>query len=325
MRFGWPIFLFSVGSLFTAGASDARRKYEQQAAADFLFERRPFGSECADRTPGQRIGPGVRVVLSSGAAYKRTRSETMTLSRADVPALTITADPSNLVEVNGNQRADWSLRFCAQGEGKSESEARERQQAVSMSRVGGIVSLNGAAPGHPAGTAGQLVVDAPADAPIVVHASFAAVEVRDMTGPVRVTVTHGRAKLLDTTGKVDANAFVVDFAGSKGAVIFSADAEINLKLTAPRFEGTLSAWAQRPVRVLVPEGFQTAFQAFVNRPQDFVCRTDFCSKVKQEKKDGLYVFTFAGDGSTSPEQVHLRSEQATVVIDTVGAASAAIQ
>lgn len=325
MRFVWPVFLFSLSSLFTSAASDSRRKYELQPAADFLFERTPFGSECADRTPNQRMGPGVRVVLSSGAAYKRTRAETLTLSRADVPALTITADPSNLVEVNGSQRTDWSLRFCAQGEGKTEGEARERQQAVSMNRIGSTVSLNGAALGHPAGTAGQLAVDAPADAPIVVHASFAAVEVRDMTGPVRVTATHGRAKILDTTGKVDANAFVVDFAGSKGEVNLSAEAEINLKLTAPRFEGTLSAWAQRPVRVLVPKGFQTPFQAIVNRPQDFACRTDFCSKVRQEKKDGLYVFTFAGDGSTPEAHVHLRSEQATVVIDTVGASSAAIQ
>lgn len=60
----------------------------------------------------------------------------------------------------------------------------------------------------------------------------------------------------------------------------------------------------------------TPFQAVVNRPQDFVCRADFCSKVKKEKKDGLYVFTYTGDGGAAPELVHLRPEQATVVIDT---------
>jgi hypothetical protein len=325
MRFRWPVFLCSLGALFTANASDSRPKYELQAAADFLFERRPFGSECADRTPGQRMEPGVRLVVSPQAAYKRTRPETLTLSRADVPALTITGDPSNWVEVAGNNRGDWSLRFCAQGEGNSEGEARERLQEISMSRVGSAVSLNGPSLSHAVGTGGKLTVDAPADAPIIVHASFAAVEVRDMTGPVRVTATHGRAKILDTTAKVDATGFVVDFAGSKGTVILSAEAEINLKLTAARFEGTLSAWAQRPVRVLVPRAFQTPFQASVNRPQDFVCRTDFCSKVKQEKKGGLYVFTYVGDGSKPPEQVQLRSEQATVVIDTVGAPSGAIQ
>lgn len=317
MRFRWPVFLFSLGALFTADASDSRRKYELQAAADFLFQRRPPGSECADRTPGQRMEPGVRLVLSPQAPYKRTRPEILTLSRADVPALTITADPSNLVEVTGNSRSDWSLKFCAEGEGNSEGEARELLQEISMSRIGSVVSLNGAGLGQLGGSRGQLIVDAPADAPIVVHASFAAVEVRDMSGPVRVTATHGRAKILDTSGKLDATGFVVDFAGSRGTVILSAEAEINLKLNA-RFDGTLSAWAQRSVRVLVPQASQTPFQAFVNRPKDFVCRTDFCSKIKQEKKDGLYVFTYVGDGRTPPEQVHLRSEEATVVIDAVG-------
>jgi hypothetical protein len=188
-----------------------------------------------------------------------------------------------------------------------------------MTRLGGTVSLNRAGLSQQVGTMGQLIVDAPADAPIVVHASFTAVEVRDMNGPVWVTAAHGRAKILDTTGKVDATGFVVDFAGSKGTVTLSGEAEINLKLNTTRFGGTLTAWALRPVRVLVPPASQTPFQAFVNRPQDFVCRTDFCTEVKQEKKGGLSVFTYLGDGRTPPELVHLRSEQATVVIDTVPA------
>jgi hypothetical protein len=317
MQFRWPIFLFSFGSLFTTCASGSRRAYEQGAAPEFLFARRPIGSECADRTPGQPMEPGLRAVSPALPSYLRTRSETLTLSRSDVPALTVTADPSNMVEVTGNIQSDWSLRFWAQEEGNSEGEARGRLPALSMSRVGNTVSLNGPGFGHMAGTKGQLIVDAPADAPIVVHASFGAVEVRDMTGPVRVTAMHRRAKILDTTGKVDASGFAVDFSGSKGAVILSAEAEINLKLNTTRFEGTLTAWAQRPVRVLVPQASQTPFQVSVNRPQDFVCRTDFCPKVKQEKKGRLYVFTYVGDGSTPPELVHLRSEQATVVIDTV--------
>jgi hypothetical protein len=251
MRFRWPIFLFSLGALFTADASDSQQKYEQQAAPDFLFQRRPLGSECSDRTPGQPIKPRWR--LARQAPYKRTRPETLTLSRVDVPALTITADPSSTIGATGSNRVDWSLRFCAQGEGNSEGEARERLQAISMSRLGSSVSINGPGLGHMAGTRGQLNVDAPADAPIVVHASFAAVEISDMSGPVRATATHGRARILDTTGKVDATGFVVDFVGSKGTVILTAEAEINLKLNTLRFEGTLTAWAQRPVRVLVPQ------------------------------------------------------------------------
>jgi hypothetical protein len=139
-----------------------------------------------------------------------------------------------------------------------------------------------------------------------------------MTGPIRVTAIHARATLLNTTGRVDAAGFVVDFAGSKGTVILSAEAEINMKLTAASFQGTLTAWAQGSVRVLIPRAFQTPFQAVVNRRQDFVCRTEFSTKLKPETKNGLCVFTNAGDGSTPPTGVHLRSEHATVVIDTAG-------
>ena len=319
MRLRWPVFLVSVSSFFMSSASDGRRKYELQPAPEFLFERRPFRSECADRTPGQSgmNERGVRFrVAGNQAPYLLTRSEELTLSARDVPALAITADPSNSIAIGGSSRSDWSVRFCAQAQGNSEAEARGRLQQVSMIRLGGAVSISGPSLGEGHQTRGSFVLDAPADAPIVIHASYAAAEIRDMAGPVRVTATHARAKILDTTGQVDAAAFVVDFAGSRGRVTLSAEAEINLKMTALRFEGTLLARAQRPLRMLVPPGFMTPFQALVNRSQDFVCRADFCSKVKQERKNGLYVFTYAGDGSAAPERVHLRSEQATVVIDT---------
>jgi hypothetical protein len=95
-----------------------------------------------------------------------------------------------------------------------------------------------------------------------------------------------------------------------------------MKLSTVRFDGTLLAWAQGSVKTLVPAGFQTPFCALVSRRQDFVCRTEFCSRVRQEKKGDLYYFTYSGDNSVAPESVmHLRSEQAAVVIDTMAEAS----
>jgi len=63
---------------------------------------------------------------------------------------------------------------------------------------------------------GQLFVDAPADVAIVIDASFAAVHIRDLEGPVRVAAAHARTTILNTTGRVDAIGMVIDFAGSKG-------------------------------------------------------------------------------------------------------------
>ncbi len=303
MRLRWPVFLVSVSSLFTSCAADARRNSETQPVPEFLFERRPFRFDCADRMPG-RGGinePGARLGMGSEAPFLLTHSEEVTLTPREVPALTITADPSHSISIGGTGRSDWSIRFCAQGEGNTEAEARGRLDQVSMTLLGTTVSLKGPIPREKPQSRGSFVLDAPAEAPIVIHASYAPVEIRDMTGPVRVTATHARARILDTTGQVDAAAFAVDFAGSQGRINLSAEAGINLKMTAPRFEGTLLAWAQRPLRMLVPPGFKTPFQALVNRPQDFVCRADFCAKVKQEKKNGLYVFTYNGDGRAAPE------------------------
>jgi hypothetical protein len=139
-----------------------------------------------------------------------------------------------------------------------------------------------------------------------------------MTGPVRVAATHGRVTVLNTTGQVHVIAMVVDFAGSTGRITLSAEAQINMKLPTMRFDGTIAAWAQRSIRTLVPAGFVTPFRAIVSRRKDFVCRAEICSQVTREQKGDLYYFAYAGDHSFAPEAVmHLRSEDATVVIDTI--------
>lgn len=313
MRVRWPSSWGATGRLF---ASNARHKQEVQAASESLFQPRPSDFTCGDATPGESLQPGIRFVASSLAPYRRTRHQEFGLSRGEIPALTIAASPSQQVEITGEDREDWSLHYCVRSEGNSEGEVLGRLQEFSLARAGSTVSLTGPSVGRALGGGSQLIVQAPAEAPVTVHASFAAVAVRDMAGPVRVTAIHARATILHSTGNVDAAGFVVDFAGSAGTVILSAEAEINVKLTSPKFTGTLTAWAQLPVRVLVPRGFQTPFQVLVNRPQDFVCRTEFAGNMKLERNGSLYVYTYSGDGSTPPGDVHLRSEHAAVIVDT---------
>jgi hypothetical protein len=199
---------------------------------------------------------------------------------------------------------------------KTEAEADQRLQNCLFS-VTGTVSLS-----RPDGFEGldarsELLVEAPHDAGIVIHGSYAAVEVRDLGGPVRIAATHARATVLNTSGQVDATAGVVDFAGSRGRVTLSAEAEINLKITAPEFDGTVLAWAQRSVRMLVPAGFNTPFKAIVGSRDDFVCRADFRSKVKQNKQGELYVYTYDLSADGTRAHLHLRSEASTVVIDQI--------
>jgi len=247
--------------------------------------------------------------------YQQTDLAELRISRADVPALTITADPGLSVAVTGSERPDWSLRFCAQGRGGSDEEARERLREISMVRTGATVSL--IAPHLGGGYyRGDLIVEAPAEAPLTIHASYAAVRLRDMKGPVRITASHARAQILDTVGQVDAVALVIDYSTSRGEATLSAD-QINLKLPTTRFEGRLQAAAQQSVKMLVPPGFLTPFRAIVQRRRDFVCRTDFSSRIVHEEVRTAHYFTYAGDnGSTPDDRMLLHSEHSTVVIDT---------
>src|SRR5437879_13322025 len=97
MQLRWSAFVLSLSALVAFSASDVRRKYELEPAPEFPFERKPFRSACADRTPSRnRITErGARAVLVPGnqAPYRLTRHEAATLTRAARPALTITADP----------------------------------------------------------------------------------------------------------------------------------------------------------------------------------------------------------------------------------------
>jgi hypothetical protein len=302
-----------------AKSSASQSRYEEEPASEFLFLRKATIAECADRKPGGNAmrEQGSQVVFVGGneAPYLITRPEKLTLSRAQAPSLAVAADLSSLITVSGSSGNNWSVNFCAQGEGQSEAEARDHLQQVSMNRVGNMLLLNGFPLSKPYHAMGSLAMNAPRDAPLVINASYAAAEVRDMAGPVWVAASDARATILDTTGQVNAKAEVVDFAGSQGRVNLTGQAEINIKMTARQFEGTLWALSQRPLRVLAPPGFRTPFEATVSRPQDFICRADMCAKMKQEKQNHLYVFTYAGEDGASVPLLHLRSEYSTVVID----------
>jgi hypothetical protein len=234
--------------------------------------------------------------------------------------LTVTSDPYNSIVVLGNSGPDWIITFCAHGDGESEAEAQERLQQIGVRAAGGTVSLSGPGPREGHDRRGDLIVEGPEEGGVVIHASYTAVTVCDMRGPVRIAAMHARASILGTTGQVDATAEVVDFAGASGRVTLSAEAEINLKMTAGLFEGSLLAWAQRSVRMLVPPGFATPIEVIVGGRTNFVCRADFSPNVKQKRQGDLYVFTHAlENGNGLRPGLHLRSEEATVVIDTVPA------
>jgi hypothetical protein len=160
-----------------------------------------------------------------------------------------------------------------------------------------------------------LQIQAPEEAPITINREYAAMRVIGMHAPVHLSTTHARITLLDTTADVDAtvDSGIADFSGDRGRVRLHADWEINLDLTGQRFDGSLDANAAGPVRLLLPTGFASAFEATVRSKANFVCRADICNQVVLHKRNGEFVFIFGAAGSV----LHFTSREGPVVIDNV--------
>jgi len=90
---------------------------------------------------------------------------------------------------------------------------------------------------------------------------------------------------------------------------------VDIKLTATKFRGNLIGNAQRQVLVFFPPGFQTPVYVLVKEPKDFVCRADFCSKIKKDRENSLYRFTY-GDVPNASDRITLRSMSEQVTLDT---------
>jgi hypothetical protein len=279
----------------------------------FLFDERPFQMNCADRPSPLPPGTHAFLGVAPQAPYARTRLDTLNLPLDEVPALTIAAEPLNWLQIAGANQDHWKVQFCAKGEGNTIDEANDYLQKISMQRTGSLLTLDNTDAHGLTGGQGNLLLVAPASAPVTVH-SDAAVELHDMAGPVRVSAL-GRAVILNTTGRVDVLASIVDFAGSQGSVSLNASWDIDIKLTATTFRGHLGANAQRQVHAFFPPGFQTPVDVLVNHPKDFVCRADFCSKIKKDRENTLFRFTY-GNVANVADQIGLRSEDSQVTLDT---------
>jgi hypothetical protein len=318
LRFRRPVIILLSAGVVCLGLStwliaarcrcaNSMQEYEHQATSEFLFEQRPFQFHCEDRP--QPLPPGEHMWFGSSNTppYARTRAETRNIPITEVPALTIASEPTNGIRIAGADQDFWQLQFCAAGVGNTEEEARQSLEKSSLDRIGSLISLQG---NH-----GDLLAQVPRNAPLTVH-TIGAIEIRNLSGPLRVSAVGGRATILNTTGTVDADGEIVDFAGARGHVMLNSYSEIDIKLTGPRFLGGLSAYAQREVRVLVPRGFESPIEVMVENKKDLVCRADFCSRMKQERYGGAYIFRkYAGSSEAASDHVFFRSDQSTVVID----------
>jgi hypothetical protein len=213
-----------------------------------------------------------------------------------MPALAIETDQS-MVSIIGSDADMYEVRFCAQAGGVNEDDARRSLEKITLTRRRELLKVRKPQHSRERPTNAWLHVQAARQRAVTVNGSYSYTEIFNIDGPVNSVTTHARMKLLDVTGEVQATAHVgiVDFAGDRGRIHLNADGEIgeiNLKLTAPRFEGALDATAEVAVRMLLPPECESPFEAIVDRFDLFVCRADIAPHIHRRDRDGLVVFAY---------------------------------
>jgi len=310
MTLRWPVVLITVAALLGCSANP-RRKYTLEAAPLFLFERSHTPTPCE-----QSHQTGARLVAHSSnrPAHNVQRTDKMDLSRAELPVLRMHLE-SSMFEVYGDTADNYSVQLCAEAGAASESDAKALLEEIKLTRDDKMLLLSTPKYVQERPSTAFVQVQAPKETPITLNGDYAAMRVIGMQAPVKVSTTHARITLIDTTGDVDAKASefgVIDFSGDRGHVHLESASEINLNLTGQKFDGSLDAKAGQPVRVLLPPGFSSGFEATVRHKSDFACRADICDRVSLHKRDGKFVFIF---GSRDPS-LHFTSLDGPVVVDS---------
>jgi hypothetical protein len=295
-----------------ATPENAKAQGEGQRAMPSLLDQQHIATPC-DPSPTEQ---GARLVAidSNPRAYSLHRLDSTTLSRAEMPALSLRSGPA-LIEITGTETQTYTVQLCAQAGADSEEDAQRLLGEIKLARKG--ESFEVAAPGYSWERPSEAYVNiqAPQDAPVTINGTYAAIEVSGMSAPVRVSTTHARIQVLGTTGDVEAVAMpagMIVFSGNGGRVRLKAEFEVNLRISEQQFEGTLEATAQKHVSLLLPPVFLSPFEAVVNRSADFTCRASLCDQVRSSERDGKFVYSY---GAGEPA-LRLVASGGTVVINS---------
>lgn len=291
----------------------ANAEKDGPSTKQFLFGQEHMTTPCdlAEMPGGARI-----VALAPNPpAYRVHRLDRITLSRAELPALSM-QNVQAWIEVTGADTETWSVGLCAQAGAATETDATALLGQFKLTQKGESFELSVPAqfPEQSDGAA-YLRIQAPRDAPVTISGA-SPISVYGMSAPVKVSTTHARLTVADTTGDVEADikpdSGIIDFFGNRGHVHLNADWELDLVISAQQFTGELEGTARGRIHVLLQPGFLSPFEAVVNHDSDFDCRASICDQVRRADRGGKVAFTY---GSREPV-LRFASENGPVVIDS---------
>jgi hypothetical protein len=232
----------------------------------------------------------------------------------DLPSLQLRVDAPSLISVTGASTASYSFSAAAEHPTEPVDEDVNLPQLIQLMRDNQCVLLTAPRGLTDRGYMCYLDVVGPADKPVLIDASWAAVDVSGIVAPVRISSNHGRVSVLETCNDVYVTAtqggYIV-WSGSRGIVELDADLGIDLKLTQQHYDGVVKASADGKLRVQLPRGFASSIAVQVTSDDQLRCDGDLKRQFDCAQGVG-HVILSCGSGSPT---LQLASRGEIVIIE----------
>jgi hypothetical protein len=147
------------------------------------------------------------------------------LAAPDLSALELNVDPVSLISVTGASTAVYSFSAWAQSQSGSMNDLAQLPQLIQLTRDQQRVLFTAPEDLSARGYMCYLDVVGPADRPVSIDATWAAVDVFGVLAAVKISCGHGRVSAIDTANNVDVIATQgghIRWSGRKGKVHLDA-------------------------------------------------------------------------------------------------------
>jgi hypothetical protein len=191
-------------------------------------------------------------------------AESFTLRKSETPVLEVAATDHGNIRVRGWDRPDYSVEVCKIAVASDRSGADQLLKGVSVSRSAGRFSSNG-----PAGDDGQwlalFIVHAPKDAALDLETKNGPIDVRGVSGTVKVRAANGPIAIHDCSGNLEAHTSngPIAFSGGGGDVHLNAqNGPISLRLAGESWNGRQleARTINGPLAVVLPNTFRSGIR-----------------------------------------------------------------
>ena len=285
--------------------------YTTEPAAAWVFAPSPkYREVTAAKKPQYRL-----YTIPQKGLIRLTESKRLS---GYLPGLTpIHAEARNaIVEIIGVAGSETFLEMEGRADAPDAKQARRLLDQVTMELKGGRLQLFNSPDGHNQHCLTEFTILCPKERRTTVRGSYSAVRLADLIAGADVETNHARITIQNVGPVVNARVEegIIDYSGNEGSVRLFAGWELNLNFVSQEFAGNVDAEAEGPVRVLIPEGFATCFEASIAKDAPFVCRTDIKSQIMERTKAGRLTYTF---GQGAPV-IRLLSRKGPIVIDNTG-------